>query len=71
MDATNFCYWLQGFIELNASTDGGFTKGQAEAIAQHLKLVLKPSPVTHPQPAWDPDAFQKAMGAYTPGTLYC
>jgi hypothetical protein len=39
MTPENFCYWLQGSIELNGAK--GFTKEQVEVIAEHLKLVFE------------------------------
>lgn len=38
MDSTNFCYWLNGFVELN---DGKLpTAGQWKSIIEHLNLVF-------------------------------
>ena len=37
MNSEKFCYWLQGFAELN---DGPPTKRQWESIKEHLGLVF-------------------------------
>ncbi len=43
MKASEFCYWLQGFFEIekerNPSVD--LTKKQADVIQRHLALVFK------------------------------
>lgn len=44
MKATEFCYWLQGYFELDqASTKPGnaLTGEQVEVIQRHLALVFK------------------------------
>ena len=38
MEATDFCYWLQGFFEL--SEDKKLTPKQVEIIKDHLQLVF-------------------------------
>jgi hypothetical protein len=38
MEATDFCYWLQGFFEL--SGDKKLTPKQVEIIKDHLQLVF-------------------------------
>lgn len=38
MNATNFCYWLQGFCEISGQNP---TKEQWDIIKNHLK-ILKP-----------------------------
>ena len=40
MTSRDFCYWLQGFFELNPGVDLITTK-QAELIKRHLALVFK------------------------------
>jgi hypothetical protein len=39
MTPENFCYWLQGHLEL--STDDYLSKDQLEVIKDHLNLVFK------------------------------
>lgn len=39
MTAENFCYWLQGFYEIN--DDNTISKKQSEIIKAHLSLVFK------------------------------
>lgn len=44
MKATEFCYWLQGYFELDQATtnpSNGLTQEQAEVIQRHLALVFK------------------------------
>lgn len=38
MTPENFCYWLQGFNELNGQTP---TEDQWKSITEHLELVFK------------------------------
>lgn len=40
MTPQEFCYWLQGFFEINGNVES-ITKEQAKIIQQHLKLVFK------------------------------
>lgn len=44
MTARDFCYWLQGFFELErlrgVDTGSNLTSEQAEAIRRHLALVF-------------------------------
>jgi hypothetical protein len=47
MTSENFCYWLQGYIEL--SNCKSLTPGQVKMISDHLQLVFKketPHPLT-------------------------
>lgn len=43
MTSVNFCYWLQGWFELNASIDHreGATPETLEIIRKHLAMVFK------------------------------
>jgi hypothetical protein len=44
MNERDFCYWLQGFFELDGGDDQarqGLTKEQVEMIKEHLALVFK------------------------------
>lgn len=45
MTARDFCYWLQGYFEINAANppvDGsrGLTGPQTDAVKRHLSLVF-------------------------------
>lgn len=42
MDATNFCYWLQGYIELSGPHLKSFSSPQVQEIKNHLNLVVAP-----------------------------
>jgi len=47
MTSENFCYWLQGYIEL--SNCKSLTPEQVQTISDHLQLVFKketPHPLT-------------------------
>ena len=39
MTSRDFCYWLQGFYELNG--DVKITEGQTKVIRKHLNMVFK------------------------------
>lgn len=39
MSESDFCYWLQGFFELNGEIPGDFTDDQRRCIVKHLDLV--------------------------------
>lgn len=43
MTSRDFCYWLQGWFELNATIDHreGASKETLEAIKNHLAMVFK------------------------------
>jgi hypothetical protein len=42
MNSTEFCYWLQGWFELNKTIDhrDGASKETLDVIEQHLQLVF-------------------------------
>ncbi len=47
MTPENFCYWLQGFFELNKNMHiQSLTEHQVNMIQEHLSLVFKPTLVT-------------------------
>ena len=48
MKAENFCFWLQGFFELQAPAS--ITPEQAEQIRTHLALVFKHDPAMAHEP---------------------
>ena len=43
MTSENFCYWLQGWFELNNTVNGPvqITEHSLKMIADHLQLVFK------------------------------
>jgi hypothetical protein len=43
MKAENFCFWLQGFFELNGNT-ATLSPEQVELVKMHLGLVFKHDP---------------------------
>lgn len=40
MQARDFCYWLQGALELPAGTDSGLTAEQLKVVQDHLNMVF-------------------------------
>lgn len=40
MTSRDFCYWLQGYLEIAGPTSG-ISEGQTEIIQRHLSLVFK------------------------------
>jgi hypothetical protein len=40
MDATNFCYWLQGFFEINGDKVQSLSETEIQQIKNHLALTL-------------------------------
>lgn len=62
MKAENFCYWLQGYLELTGAGDKDFelTDKQVEMIKRHLALVFQHDidPKTEPDPK-KAEALQK------------
>jgi hypothetical protein len=40
MKAENFCYWLNGFFELQQDKTVGITAEQAACIKRHLNMVF-------------------------------
>lgn len=48
MDALNFCYWLNGYFELNGINKESkpLSAEQIECIKEHLKLVFVKKTVT-------------------------
>lgn len=43
MTSRDFCFWLQGFFEINnaATSNSGLTPSQTELVQQRLALVFK------------------------------
>lgn len=72
MTSRDFCFWLQGFLELRESdprsNGNGLTSTQTESIARHLGLVFKheidPSAGT-PQQQLDLNKIHNAGGGPT------
>jgi hypothetical protein len=63
MTAENFCYWLQGFLEISKTDQ--ITKEQVEEIKNHLALIftkvtpdLSTHTVTCPPIEWNPPVYQ-------------
>lgn len=40
MKSSEFCYWLQGYFEINGESGKGLTPLQAERVRRHLALVF-------------------------------
>ena len=40
MTSRDFCYWLQGYFEINGISRNGISPEQAEMIRKHLELVF-------------------------------
>lgn len=63
MTPENFCYWLQGFMEL--SNERTLTPEQVQSIRDHLNLVfIKLTPLACATPVSDPNLtsdFAKAI----------
>jgi len=55
MNAVNFAYWLQGYLELTSAGDKDFklTDDQVKMIQRHLAMVFQHDidPATEPDPA--------------------
>lgn len=70
MKATEFCYWLQGFSELNQAAEQytkQLTPEQVEIIQRHLTLVF----VHDIDPQAGPPEYQEALNKIHGGsTLY-
>ena len=63
MKAENFCFWLQGFFELQHGTTD-VTPEQVAQIRTHLALVFKHDPtMAHPSPV--------IPAPSSDGILYC
>lgn len=41
MTARDFCYWLQGYFEIEGKSTKGLTSKQTDMIERHLALVFK------------------------------
>lgn len=41
MTSRDFCYWLQGYFEINSVTDDNLSSEQVQCIRKHLNLVFK------------------------------
>ena len=60
MTSRDFCFWLQGFLELSLEGHGerlAISKQQAECIERHLALVFK----YEVDPAMGPPEKQRAL----------
>jgi hypothetical protein len=41
MKSVEFCYWLQGYFEIDACNGRSLTEAQVKTIQKHLALVFK------------------------------
>ena len=41
MKSRDYCYWLQGYFEINGNAGKALTQKQTEMIQRHLHLVFK------------------------------
>lgn len=69
MDAQQFCYWLQGFAELNNGTPP--SDMQWKAIRDHLSLVFNKVTPSYPglNPNWQIDVIKTPPAS--PYTITC
>lgn len=65
MTSRDFCYWLQGYLEISAAHGpASLTNDQLECVQKHLGLVF-----THEiDPSMGPPAHQKTLDAIHHGT---
>lgn len=66
MTSRDFCYWLQGFFEINGSSGNKYqdvTSGQVECIQKHLKMVF----VTEIDPSFKPAITSALNDIHNPG----
>lgn len=47
MTPENFCYWLQGFFEIQDISNIVLSKKQVDIIREHLQLVFRKETSTH------------------------
>lgn len=52
MTPENFCYWLQGYYEINGG--GPLTKEQSAVIMDHLELVFEKKTTAFIPNKWSP-----------------
>ena len=62
MTPKNFCYWLNGYLELRQNQNEPLTGSQASIIKEHLQLVFKK--VT---PNIDNTLLCKSLNDFAPG----
>ncbi len=60
MTPENFCYWLQGKLEIDGNIES-LTKEQVEIINDHLKLVFTKVTPNREKPFFDVEKLEKAM----------
>lgn len=41
MTSRDFCYWLQGYLEIRENKTSGINPAQTEMIQRHLNMVFK------------------------------
>ncbi len=71
MTSRDFCFWLQGYLEINGhapstGVDESLQPKQVECIRQHLGLVFK----HEIDPAMGPPKHQAALDAIHSGPTY-
>lgn len=59
----NFCFWLQGFIEMSGATS--INEEQMKVLKEHLELVFKKVATQQVQPQF---SFPATPGITVPGT---
>lgn len=75
MNPREFCYWLQGSLELGNQSEG-WTPAQVDMVRKHLALVFanvtKNEPIDR-TPLPFPHVNRRDIGRrdIRPGTLYC
>ncbi len=73
MTSRDFCFWLQGFLEIGAAADVhdpakvGLTPAQVESIQRHLALVFKHEIDPSMGPKKVQDELNKLHAARPPG----
>ncbi len=58
MTSRDFCFWLQGYLEITGS-DGPLTESQVKCVRNHLGLVFK----HEIDPSMGPPAHQAELNA--------
>jgi len=69
MTTREFCYWLQGYFELDGDLSEGINPHRAKIIRQHLELVFKN--VTKEEFPLRKIDLTKAFAKHEEDTRYC
>jgi hypothetical protein len=59
MSPENFCYWLQGYLEIGDSKD--LDSNQLDIVKDHLKLVFNKVTPTYSEKFYDPMAYSRSF----------